>query len=212
MESGVSRVADTTIYVAHLFAASVWIGGLVPLGYLLYSALRKRNALWLAAAQSALPRYSQAGIAAVALLLASGIFISWSLVGGIAALFRTAYGQLLVLKISLFLLMVGLAVFNRFILMPKVVVTKSNTSSRDQCVSKLLRNVAVEQVLAILVLAVVSVLGTVAPAAEENAMTADISVVGTSAGDTSDWRSKEQDLGNHKPSSFAGSMLPEVTS
>ena len=108
--------------------------------------------------------------------------------------------------------MVGLAVFNRFILMPKVVVTKSNTSSRDQCVSKLLRNVAVEQVLAILVLAVVSVLGTVAPAAEENAMTADISVVGTSAGDTSDWRSKEQDLGNHKPSSFAGSMLPEVTS
>ena len=36
MESGVSRVADTTIYVAHLFAASVWIGGLVlTLGALL---------------------------------------------------------------------------------------------------------------------------------------------------------------------------------
>jgi copper resistance protein D len=165
MDSGVDRIIDISVQAVHLLAVSVWLGGLVPLGYLLHSALQKPDASWLAVARSALPRYSHVGMAAVSLLTLTGIFMSSLLVGGIAGLFQTIYGQLLLAKIALFLIMVGVAVFNRVILLPKAVAATSHAAFAAVSMGNLWRNVVLEQALAILVLAVVSVLGTVPPGA-----------------------------------------------
>jgi putative copper export protein len=68
----------------------------------------------------------------------------------------TPYGRLLAVKIILFLAMVVVALINRFRLMPRI--------SRDvAALGALGRTVALEQVLGLLILAVVSVLGTLPP-------------------------------------------------
>lgn len=152
---------DLAAQVIHLLAASLWLGGLVPLGYVLLQARRDTTA-WLTVARFVLPRYSQAGLVAVSLLLLTGIFSSWSLVGSINALTGTPYGRVLLLKIALFALMACIALANRLDLMPKMMHPGASTDA-DKSLVRLSRNVVLEQVLGITVLAAVSVLGVLPP-------------------------------------------------
>jgi putative copper resistance protein D len=163
MTGGPAGAIDVTAQAIHLLAASVWLGGLVPLGYLFMRARQDLDSAWLAAARRALPRYSQTGIAAVSLILLTGVFISWSLVGSLSALGRTTYGLVLLAKIALFLLLVGIALVNRLDLLPRV-IHWHRSASAETTLAKLSRNIAMEQAVGIAVLAVVSVLGTLPPA------------------------------------------------
>jgi putative copper resistance protein D len=108
-----------------------------------------------------LPLYSRAGYAAVGAMLLTGLLNSWFLVGSIAALSSTPFGRVLLAKIILVLLMIGVAAGNRFVLQPKIM-----TAGGDGAVpmGKLWRSVALEQIIGGLVLAAVSVLGTLPPA------------------------------------------------
>jgi putative copper resistance protein D len=186
---GIGRALDASAQAVHLIAASVWLGGLVPLGYLLLSASRKPGGMWLATTKSALPRYSQAGLIAVAMLTLSGIFTSWFLVGGFVALFETVYGRLLLAKIFVFLLMVGLAIVNRSILMPRILAATPHETSGNAPAAELSRNVFAEQILAIIILSIVSVLGTVAPGndieGEASAMISNLPVLSAANGNIS---------------------------
>lgn len=163
LANGMGRTVSVTVQAVHLIAAAVWLGGLLPLGYLLQKARRESDSAWLLAAQSALPRYSQAGLVAVTLLVFTGLLISWSLVQGIGALVQTTYGQLLLAKIGLFLFMVGFALVNRLSLMPKVMAGKSQMARHHPPLIMLGRIVAFEQALGVVILALVSVIGTLPP-------------------------------------------------
>jgi putative copper resistance protein D len=72
-------------------------------------------------------------------------------------MFDTPYGRLLAFKILLFLAMVVVALINRFRLAPRI-------SREVSALRALGRTVALEQGLALAVLAIVSVLGTWPPA------------------------------------------------
>jgi putative copper resistance protein D len=82
------------------------------------------------------------------------------LVGSFEAFAATPYGRLLAVKIALFLAMVGLALGNRFRLMPRL------RGPQDAAVPlrTLARSVLAEQAIGLAILAVVSVLGTWPPA------------------------------------------------
>lgn len=100
--------------VLHLGAASAWIGGLVGL-LIVFAVGRRRSALeWAPLQLNAVRRFSIIGIVSVAVLIGSGIVNAWILVGSFRALLVTAYGQLLLLKIAVFSVMVGFAAVNRF--------------------------------------------------------------------------------------------------
>lgn len=71
-----------------------------------------------------------------------------------------AYGQLLALKILLFLAMVCIALFNRFRLLPRF----RREAQASAATAALARSVLCEQGLGLAILAVVSVLGTWPPA------------------------------------------------
>lgn len=146
----IHRVADAI----HLLAAGAWVGGLAGLWRLL-SDVRAGPELG-----AALKRFSTMGYMAVAALVATGIVNAWILVGSVGALFATVYGQLLLLKIALFIGMLGLAAMNRFRWTAAV-----SRRGEDGGLASLKRSVLVEQGLAVAVLAVVSVLGILAPAA-----------------------------------------------
>jgi copper resistance protein D len=145
----------------HFLAAAVWVGGLFPL----YRTMAQRKYDF-AFKCLALRRFSTVGLWAVLLILASGLVNSWFLVGSVHALIFSTYGQLLMLKVSLFLCMVALALFNRLILMPKL----NGGAENKQSLHLLLRTVAAEQILAILVVAAVSVLGNLPPAMDRMMM------------------------------------------
>jgi len=142
---------------AHLLAAGVWIGGLCALGF----ALRREASG--PAAEKILLRFSGVGYVAVAVIVASGIANSWFLVGTFAGLITTPYGQALMVKLALFFGMAGLAATNRFWIVPGLAGTAKNGSAAIWLV-RIRRHVALEQALGFLILAAVSVLGTMPPA------------------------------------------------
>ncbi len=101
-EMGILHLAADAL---HLFAAAVWIGGLVSLVLLLTASRRDQSAAGASFARHATERFSTMGIAAVAAILVTGIVNTWILVGSWRALIATEYGQLLMLKVALFAVM-----------------------------------------------------------------------------------------------------------
>jgi len=160
-EEGASRILHMSADAVHLIAASAWLGGLLPLGFLLArdSASPARRA----ETGMALSRFSGMGYWAVAALVASGLVNSWFLVGAVPKLWSTPYGQLLSLKLCLFAGMAGLAAANRFVIMPRLM--RAEPDAGAPLVMRLRRQVLAEQILGVLILALVGVLGTLEPAA-----------------------------------------------
>jgi putative copper resistance protein D len=157
MDEGPARLAHELNQTVHLLAAGLWLGGLVPLGWLLRRARALHDIAGIALTRDAIRHFSQMGYAAVALIALSGAINSLLLVGSLGAMLGTPYGRLLALKILLFLVLVMVALFNRFRLVPRI--------SRDaMALNALCRTVGVEQGLGLCILAVVSVLGTWPPA------------------------------------------------
>jgi len=144
----------------HLLAAGLWLGGLVPLAWLLGRARSPSGADWISIASDVVPRFSQMGYAAVTLLAATGALNTILLVGSARALVGTPYGRLLVVKILFFLAMVAVALFNRVRLLPSL----RQETEASATAAALARSVFCEQGLGLAILAVVSLLGTWPPA------------------------------------------------
>jgi putative copper resistance protein D len=110
----------------------------------------------------ALARFSGIGSALVAVLLLTGLVNGWVLIGldRLDALWTTAYGQLLTLKLALFTAMVILAAMNRFRHTPAF-----GRNYGDAGLETLRRSIALEALAGLAVLALVAWLGTLEPMA-----------------------------------------------
>ena len=157
---GVARLVHQINQMVHLLAAGLWLGGLVPLAWLLGRARFPSGTAWISLARDVVPRFSQMGYAAVAFLAATGALNTLLLVGSTHALVGTPYGRLLGLKILLFLAMVTVALFNRFRLLPRL----RREAQASAAAAALACSVLFEQGLGFAILAVVSVLGMWPPA------------------------------------------------
>jgi copper resistance protein D len=145
----------------HLTAASAWIGGLVPLALLLGMARYHKG--WAALELDAVRRFSMLGMVSVATLILSGIVNSWILVGSFRGLVETGYGQLLMLKLAAFAVMLAFAAVNRFALTPQLALLSDDR--RQDAFRALSRNTLIEIALGLSIFAMVGVLGTLHPAA-----------------------------------------------
>lgn len=163
--AGATEGADGLVHLAadaaHAIAAALWLGALVALSILLSGRADADDKTL----HRALHGFGSLGVLAVALLTVTGLINSWFLVGPgrVAALGSTPYGQLLLVKLALFLLMLGLAVSNRFRLTPGLgAALKSGQGSRS-ALRRLRRSVLTETLAGAALLAVVAVMGTLAP-------------------------------------------------
>ena len=145
----------------HLTAASAWIGGLVPLALLL--GMVRRHKGWASLELDVIRRFSMLGTVSVATLILSGFFNAWILVGSFRGLVVTGYGQLLMLKLAAFAVMLALAAFNRFRLTPRLALASDD--ARQDALRGLSRNTWIEIALGLSIFAIVGVLGTLHPAA-----------------------------------------------
>jgi putative copper resistance protein D len=103
------------------------------------------------------------GIAIVVVVFATGVVNAWILVGSWHALIITGYGQLLVLKMALFAVMLLFAAANRFLLTPRIALP-SEGEPQLEALRRLARNSMIEIALALMVFAIVGILGTLHPA------------------------------------------------
>ena len=148
-----------TADVLHLVAAGAWIGCLVPLALLLAAGRRAADPAVASVARDATLRFSTLGVIAVGSLLATGLVNTYVLVGSVPALVATDYGQLLLVKIGLFVAMVCIAAFNRLRLAPRLSSAGIGAGAQRQ----LQRNSLIEAAMGVLILVIVGALGTLPP-------------------------------------------------
>jgi copper resistance protein D len=150
--------------IGHLMAAGAWLGGLPALAALLAWTRKASVPGDFAARMTA--RFSWLGTVTVAVLLATGIGNSWFLLSGPRDLWASDYGQLVLLKVLLFVAMVGIAGVNRSRLTPRLPAVSALRS--------LQRNSLAETGLGLVVLFAVGAMGAMEPAKHVHPMTADV--------------------------------------
>ncbi|WP_030677074.1 copper resistance CopC/CopD family protein [Streptomyces sp. NRRL B-1347] len=103
--TGIQAGLAMPVDVLHLLAVAVWLGGVVALLLCLYRAPLIDA--------SAVRRFSAVAFGSVVALAATGLYQSWRQVGSWTALVETDYGQLLLIKIGLVVVLVGIASVSR---------------------------------------------------------------------------------------------------
>lgn len=101
----------------HLGAVGVWTGAVLVSGWLVLRAPRVHG-LASAAIGSYLERMSQAAVAAVAVIAATGVYNGWHRVGSTEHLLHSAYGWTLLAKVALVLAAIGLGGYNKYAGLP----------------------------------------------------------------------------------------------
>jgi copper resistance protein D len=163
IEEGWPNAVHVASDVAHLLAAGAWLGGMVPLGFILLDYSIGRGGP-IVEVDRILLRFSGMGYVAVATLILSGLVNSWFLVGSVSSLLTTQYGQILLGKLALFSAMLALAAANRFWLVPRMIETRADAGELAVWLGRLRYHVLGEQFLGLMVLLAVSILGTMRPA------------------------------------------------
>ena len=148
----IHMVAD----MVHLLCAAAWIGGLFCLGPLLHRVATGCETS--GTAREALRRFSTMGYWAVGLVLITGCINALVMVPRPASLIGSDYGRALLLKLAAVFVLVVMAIVNRVVLTPPIMMAADATGIR-----RLWRSVVVEQGVGILVLAAVAWLGTIHP-------------------------------------------------
>jgi putative copper resistance protein D len=161
----ISHAAAATVHpfgvsgdMLHLCAAGFWIGGLVPLTIFL-ARVRASFSLGETVVR-VVRRFSTLSLCCVSVLIVTGISNSWLLVGSLHALFTTPYGRLLLLKLTLFGILIGFGARNRFLVKARL----RKGSANPDLLSQLRRNVLCEVCLGVAVVLIVACLGATPPA------------------------------------------------
>lgn len=167
-DEGGRGLLHLTADIGHLLAAGLWVGALAGLMMLLSRAWQPGadQTVRIGHAHHALASFSTVGTGAVLLIVLTGVINSWLLVGiaNIASLPSSLYGQLLILKLLIFAAMLGLAGLNRFRFTPAMEASlhRKEAAAGLKAISL---SVALESSFALIILALVAWLGTLAPPA-----------------------------------------------
>jgi putative copper export protein/mono/diheme cytochrome c family protein len=139
----------------HLLAAGAWLGGLLPL-FLLVGSLPPR------AASTACQNFTPVGLCAVVVIACTAVVQAWQLIGGIGPLFGTTYGQTALVKLGIFLVLLVIAMINRFVL------TERLHDAAHPITGRLLRtSLTIETLLGAAVILVAAFLASGTPATHE---------------------------------------------
>ena len=110
--------------IVHLLAAGAWLGGLLPLFITIRSLPH-------GAAATACRNFTPVGLCAVLLLGGTAVVQVAEFMGGLPGLFGTAYGQIALAKLALFIVLLTLAALNRLALTERLAETTTKRARRQ---------------------------------------------------------------------------------
>lgn len=160
---GVAGAVRLAAGLVHLLAAGGWIAAVLMFLGMLLRGKEASDSGRLRSTHDLLHGFSTLGTIFVAALIVSGIahygdLTAWSL----STLVQSTYGNLLLFKLALFGGMLSLGALHRWTLVPRLGRALASGDPAQE-VRALRQSVSVEVVLAILILIVVAVLGTLSP-------------------------------------------------
>ncbi|HBN15672.1 MAG: hypothetical protein CMQ46_04670 [Gammaproteobacteria bacterium] len=139
----------------HLLAVSVWIGALLPLLWVCQQAFqgdRYPGRLILL-----LRQFGQFGWLFLGLMVISGIWMAWQLLGSFSALLTTTHGRFLLAKLALVALLMALGASNKFFWVSRL----AESQNRHGAVKGLRLTILMEIVLAVAVVVATALMTTV---------------------------------------------------
>jgi copper resistance protein D len=151
----------------HILIGGLWPLGLLPLAMLLFELLKgyKPDEMDTADRPGIIYeitcRFSASSLASVGILSVTGLVNSWFLVGPIANLYHTRYGQMLLIKVGVFLLMIAIGAINLRYLKPRL--SSGVDQNRATAARRLWINVSLEIALTIGILVIIGILGLLPP-------------------------------------------------
>lgn len=116
---GEPRAALAVLLVLHLLAAAFWVGALLPL----------RRAALTASGADLLHHFGNVAAYGVAVLFIAGVALAWLLSGSLAALFGTAYGLALLVKVVIVSGLLGIAGLNKLRFVPALRAEKPSATA-----------------------------------------------------------------------------------
>ena len=135
----------------HLSSATLWVGGLVQLAVVIWPAAPELRRV-------AFLRFSRVATVLVALLLVAGTYLAILRLPHVHDLWRTGYGHVLLVKLSLVALALGWGGVHRFLAVPRI--------EREGVLGALSRSMIGESAVAMAVLLVAAVLVDSKPPAQ----------------------------------------------
>jgi copper transport protein len=163
--TGTDAGLGTALNSLHAWATAAWLGGLVMLAVLavpLLRALGNDDRVRLGAA--VIVRFSSLAVAAVVVLVVTGVYRALAELPSFDALWTTSYGIALIVKLAIFVLMLALAAWNRFRLHPRLERDALGIAPGGAPALAALRaSIRAEVVLAALVMVAVAVLVSIPP-------------------------------------------------
>ncbi|MFB5743482.1 copper homeostasis membrane protein CopD [Cedecea sp. S5-13] len=153
MHDGALGAFQRINHAIHLLSAAWWVGGLLPLLVCMHMAHKPR---WRGPAITAMMRFSRYGHLAVAVVLVTGVVNSLLILGWSLPL-ESGYLRLLALKAGLVLVMVTLALINRYMLVPRFDAAQAGAQRR------FIQLTWLEVILSVAVLLLVSIFATWEP-------------------------------------------------
>ncbi len=146
----------------HLFTAAIWPTGLLFLAMFLGAVHREKEPVASSIVISVVERFSVVSLIAVFVLAGTGTINACYIVGSFPAMVTTEYGQVLDLKLILFVVMLGIASWNRYRLLP-LLFHAEEPLVFSLLLQRLRGFVFLEFGLAVAVLCLVALLGTMPP-------------------------------------------------
>lgn len=164
MDEGTIGLVHLGADIVHLLAAGVWVAALLALTTLLFRPHSRMTRAHVEFSHRALASFAVVGTVVVSLLVVTGAVNSWLLIGPdqFGALLSTLYGQLMLVKLLLFVAMLGLAAANRFYMTPAL---EQRIASGDHvaAVNGLRKSLLTETACVLTILGLVAWLGTLEP-------------------------------------------------
>ncbi len=144
-------LALVVVDAIHVLAAGGWLGTLLMVaGAALAVALRVEPEERGRAAADVLRVFSPLALTCAGVLLVSGVIAAWVHLAGLPSLWQSTYGQVLLVKLALFLLVVALGAFNWRSLTPRL--------GTDGAVHRIRRSASMELSVGVLVLLATAIL------------------------------------------------------
>ncbi|KWW03159.1 copper homeostasis membrane protein CopD [Escherichia fergusonii] len=152
LHDGITGALHRLNHAVHLICVAGWFGGLLPVIY----CMRLAKGRWRQQAIVTMMQFSRYGHLAVTGVLLTGI-ANVLFINGLSLSLQTRWGQLLLLKCALVIVMVAIALVNRYVLVPRMGQASSRADLWFVWMSKL------EWQIGAVVLVIISLLATLEP-------------------------------------------------
>ncbi|MDE2155591.1 MAG: CopD family protein [Xanthomonadaceae bacterium] len=164
-----------SVAMLHILSAGLWGGTILAVAVVVSPASRRLDALGAETVMRFCQRLSTGSALGLALLVATGIYNAWNELGNFPALWTSAYGQALAIKLGLIAVMAGIGFGNRYLRIPALVHAYRTHGLADEVVPlqhrasrRLFLAIALEAIVLLAIMAMVTVLvHTMPPVAME---------------------------------------------